>query len=307
MTTEAFQKLLAKHLKGETTPSEKKQIEQFEQHFLDKNQHQIFSSNSEKAAVYRELRSRIEPPVSKRFSWLKIAAAVLLFFGASYSAFYITQNTSSIATAYGESITTTLSDGSIVQLNGGSSLKYSAWWGDERKIELSGEAFFKVAKDKAHPFVVYANGTKTTALGTEFNVHAYPEDSVIQVSLVEGSVEVGGFNQVDTLAPNQQASFSWKDKGFNIQAFQTSNVLGWRTKKLLLSKTSFGQLAVLLRRNYGVVLSFEDASFKAYTVSGQLENTDINAFLEAVSATKGLESRKLNESEYLILKAGENE
>jgi hypothetical protein len=55
MTAEEFQKLLAKHLKGETNLAEKNQIEQFEQHFLEKNQNTVFSSDSEKAAIYREL------------------------------------------------------------------------------------------------------------------------------------------------------------------------------------------------------------------------------------------------------------
>jgi ferric-dicitrate binding protein FerR (iron transport regulator) len=217
------------------------------------------------------------------------------------------QNTETITTAYGENISVTLHDGTQAQLNGGSSLRYSAWWGRERKIELTGEAFFKVAKDKAHPFVVYANGTKTTALGTQFNVNAYPEDSAVYVSLVEGSVEVDGFNQTDTLTPSEQASFVLKNNGLRVRSFQTAQVLGWRSNNLVLSKTSFAQLARVLKRNYGIALSFENASFKAYTVSGQLGSADVHTFLDAISATKGLEVKKMGESAYLIHKAGENE
>ncbi len=307
MTTEEFQKLLDKHLKGESTAAEKKQIEQFEQHFLETNRHTVFASDEEKAAVYRELYARVAPPATKRFGWLKVAAAVLLFIGLSYSGWYISHHTETIKTAYGERISLTLSDGSHVQLNGGSALTYTSWWGKERKIELEGEAYFEVAKDTAQPFAVYANGIKTTALGTEFNVNAYPEDSVVLVSLLEGFVQVNGFKQVDTLMPNEQAAFTRKNKQLYVQAFQAAETLAWRANQLVLKKTSFGQLALILKRNYGVELTFEDPSVKDYTVNGRLENSDITAFLEAVSAAKGLEVKKQAESAYVIYKAGKDE
>lgn len=304
MTTKEFQKLLDKHLKGEATAAEKNLIEQFERHFLEKNRDAVFASDDEKVAIYRELRTRIEPPAVKRFNWFKVAAVVVLFISIGYSGWHVSQNTESYTTTYGENRTVTLPDGSLVQLNGGSSLEYNAWWGKERKIELIGEAFFTVAKDKAHPFVVLANGTSTTALGTEFNVNAYPEDSIVYISLIEGSVEVDGFNQTDTLVPNQQASFALKNNLLSVQSFHPAEVLGWRSNKFVLSKTSFAQLARILKRSYGVELSFDDATYMEYTVSGRLESTDITAFLDAVSATKGLEATKVNENTYRIGKAG---
>lgn len=307
MTKEEFQKLLDRHLNGEASEAEKNQLEKFERHFLEKNESSIFKSPEEKIKIYNEIRSRIEPPAEKGFSWLKLAAAILIFVGMAYSLFHVAQNTESYTTSFGEKVNLSLPDGSIVQLNGGSSLQFSSWWGNERKVELDGEAFFKVAKDKAHPFVVYANGIKTRALGTEFNVNSYPEDSLVSISLLEGSVEVKGFHQTDTLSPNEQASFKLNNGSIEVASFQTEKVLAWRSNKLVLSKTSFGQLARILRRNYGITLSFSDESFERYTVSGQLDDSDVQSFLEAVSATKGLKVDRLEANSFRIHKTEGND
>ena len=97
---------------------------------------------------------------------------------------------STLTVPYGKRFNLVLSDGSKVYLNAGSSLRYPVKFSGEgtRKVSLKGEAFFEVAKDPEHPFIVEAQELNVRALGTSFNVSAYPEDVLTGVVLVEGAV-----------------------------------------------------------------------------------------------------------------------
>jgi len=99
-----------------------------------------------------------------------------------------------------------LSDGSQVWLNAGSSITYPvAFPGNERKVELKGEGYFEVAKDKAAKFIVSSDGVRTEVLGTHFNVNAYGNEEVIKVTLLEGAVRTGNKDGTVVIAPGQQA------------------------------------------------------------------------------------------------------
>lgn len=115
----------------------------------------------------------------------------------------------SIQTSAGETITLTLADGTEVKLNSNSRLTYPhGFAGTERKVQLTGEAFFRVKHDEARPFVVDAGGLLTKDLGTSFNICAYA-DKDCRVTLVEGSVSVTPKKEktkVYTLTPGQQFS-----------------------------------------------------------------------------------------------------
>ncbi len=88
-------------------------------------------------------------------------------------------------------ISLTLSDGTRVWLNNESELTYPASFaGNERKVEIKGEAYFEVAKDPRRKFIVSSNGVGTEVLGTHFNVNAYKDEGNIKVTLLEGSVRV---------------------------------------------------------------------------------------------------------------------
>ena len=92
---------------------------------------------------------------------------------------------------FGMLSTITLPDGSKVILNAGTTITYpNAFVSKNREVEINGEAFFEVAHDAEHPFIVKANQINVEVLGTQFNVKAYEEDDWIEVSLSEGKVEV---------------------------------------------------------------------------------------------------------------------
>ena len=109
-----------------------------------------------------------------------------------------------LSTAKGETYQIRLPDGSLVYLNAASSLTYSTVLNKQKKrsVQLTGEGYFEVAKDKSRPFIVKSLGQEVEVLGTHFNINAYADEPSTKTTLLEGSVRIN--NQV-TLRPNQQA------------------------------------------------------------------------------------------------------
>lgn len=135
-----------------------------------------------------------------------------------------------------------LSDGSRVWLNAGSSVTYPvAFAGDERKVELTGEGYFEVAKDPSKKFIVTAGGTVTEVLGTHFNVRAYHDESGARVTLLEGSVAVKAKGSALKIRPGEQALvistgitrsqadldqvMAWKNGYFNFDGMNLKEVM----------------------------------------------------------------------------------
>jgi len=111
-----------------------------------------------------------------------------------------------IATPRGGKYAVILSDGTKVWLNAATSIKYpTTFAGTERKVELSGEAYFEVAKNAGMPFRVVSNSQTIEVLGTHFNINAYAEEGQTSSTLLEGSIKVVSGTQTATLKPGQQS------------------------------------------------------------------------------------------------------
>jgi ferric-dicitrate binding protein FerR (iron transport regulator) len=114
-----------------------------------------------------------------------------------------------ISTARGNQYQLTLSDGSKVWLNAASSLRFpTSFKGKERRVEVTGEAYFEIAKNPAMPFIVQAGSGEIDVLGTHFNVNAYADEPSIKTTLLEGAVAVKKATARQMLVPGQQAEFS---------------------------------------------------------------------------------------------------
>ncbi|MDN5284239.1 MAG: FecR family protein [Mucilaginibacter sp.] len=112
-----------------------------------------------------------------------------------------------LSTTNGEQFRVDLPDGTKVWLNAASSLKYAPSFAGmkERKVELTGEAYFEVAKDKTHPFIVKTQSQEVKVLGTHFNINSYSDESNVKTTLLEGSVIV---NDKAVLKPGQESILS---------------------------------------------------------------------------------------------------
>lgn len=113
----------------------------------------------------------------------------------------------SIVTPKGGQYQVTLPDGTKVWLNASSSLRFpTAFVGKERRVDITGEAYFEVEKNPSMPFIVKINGgDEVEVLGTHFNIMAYGDESVMKTTLLEGSINLHASNEIQRLKPGQQA------------------------------------------------------------------------------------------------------
>jgi transmembrane sensor len=155
-----------------------------------------------------------------------------------------------------------LSDGTIVHLNSGTTLKYPVKFiaGGNRQVFLDGEAFFDVAKDKKHPFVVNADKLNVRVLGTHFNVSSYPEDDITDVVLVEGSVGLYTANEKfdatknTVLKPGFKGSFNKNNSNINTKEVNTDMYTSWMNGGLMFRDKSFANICKKLERRYDVII-----------------------------------------------------
>ncbi|MFV7236454.1 FecR family protein [Flavobacterium sp. ZB4R12] len=163
---------------------------------------------------------------------------------------------------YGKRFELELSDGTIVHLNSGTTLKYPVRFiaGENRQVFLDGEAFFDVTKDKKHPFIVNADNLNIRVLGTHFNVSSYPEDNLTDVVLVEGSVglytanEKFDANKNTVLKPGYKGSFNRKDNHIETKPVITDVYTSWMEGRLTFKNMSFNDITKKLERHYNVTI-----------------------------------------------------
>jgi transmembrane sensor len=164
----------------------------------------------------------------------------------------------SMVTPRGRQYQLVLSDGTKVWLNASSSITFpTTFVQNERRVSITGEAYFEVAKDKNHPFIVTANATEVKVLGTHFNINSYPEEKSTKTTLLEGSVEVRNRNEKSLLHPGQQAvqTISGALSVKNIENFD--EVMAWRKGLFYFSNTSLENVMQQLSRWYDVAIVFE--------------------------------------------------
>lgn len=178
-----------------------------------------------------------------------------------------------------------LNDGTIVWLNSQSSIRYPvAFVGEDRQVEITGEAYFEVAKNLSKKFIVASNGLNIEVLGTHFNVNSYNDNKNIKVTLLEGSVKIikGGGTYI--LKPGQQAQVANEIQVFN--GANIESVMAWKNGFFSFSGTSVEELMNILGRWYNVEIVF-NKSIPNRQFGGQI----------ATSANLSQVVKVLNESE----------
>ena len=167
-------------------------------------------------------------------------------------------NSGITSTAVGERRTIDLPDGSRVVLGTASTLRVDTAFGRaSRHVYLEGQAFFRVTHDSARPFVVHASGTLAEDLGTEFDVRAYPGDSVVRVAVVEGAVAVRRAQDADSVAllrPRDVARIAARDGGAPV-VLRDQNVerlVAWTTGEPFFDNATVAEVAEELERWYDV-------------------------------------------------------
>jgi transmembrane sensor len=198
-----------------------------------------------------------------------------------------------------------LPDGSSGWLNSDSYLKYPVRFNENRQVELNGEAFFDVAKKKNSPFSVLAEGIRIEALGTEFNVMAYPGCPRIEVSLEEGSVKVtrSGTDLKQTLVPDQRLVFSKSESKVVINTGDNSYFTSWKDGYLVFRNVSLQEVADRLARWYNSEIIIEDDMLKEVPFRATFRNESLERVLSLLAISTPIsyqiiESKSINDHTY---------
>ncbi|MBN2596996.1 FecR domain-containing protein [Labilibaculum sp.] len=184
----------------------------------------------------------------------------------------------------------TLADGTKIWLNSNSKLRYPSQFGTGvRKVQLEGEAFFQVAKDKEHPFIVDVTTAEIKVLGTSFNVNAYNDQDEIFTTLVEGKVEVKddlrGVSQ--ELSPNDQLCFNKLNGKTSKKIVDTRLYTAWKDGRFVFENRSLEDIMIRLSRWYDVDVFFLTNSIKQLKYTGDVARYDnINSILDMIEVTK---------------------
>ena len=169
----------------------------------------------------------------------------------------------------GGEYTLALSDGTVVNLNSESELKYPVLFtGDTRTVRVSGEAYFEVAEDAAHPFIVETAGVKIKVLGTGFNVMAYPGDAESAVTLVHGKVGIQTDRQQLVLQPDEQYVYQSETHRGTVRQVDATQYISWKEGILNFDKMPLDELARKLSRWYDVEFFFTSEQLKQLKFSG---------------------------------------
>jgi ferric-dicitrate binding protein FerR (iron transport regulator) len=188
---------------------------------------------------------------------------------------------------YGKRFKLQLSDGTVVNLNSGTTLKYPEQFGlnGKRNVYLTGEAFFEVAKDKNHPFIVHANKVEVEVLGTKFNVSAYPENPTVNSTLIEGSIQMAEAENKSNavlIVPNQMATWQNNSKKITTKFVDTSIYSAWTKGDIAFKDTPFSTIAKIIERAYDVKIINEnsDLARQSFTGSIKISESSVENILE---------------------------
>ena len=195
----------------------------------------------------------------------------------------ITMNTLSLPKG-SKPIRLVLADGSLVWLNAASSITYpTAFVGQERRVSITGEAYFEVSENKAMPFFVEHNQLLVKVLGTHFNVNAYENEASNKVTLLSGLVDVGNGKVTRRLLPGQQASVS--TAGFSVKEnTDTDEVMAWKNGQFYFGGSDIKSIMKQIERYYDVDVEFRDEVPYQF-VAKISRDVNVSAFLEKLELT----------------------
>jgi len=164
-----------------------------------------------------------------------------------------------LSTAKGETYQVKLPDGTKVWLNSASSLSYTTSLNNhgKREVKLTGEGYFEVAKDKAHPFVVQTASQEVEVLGTHFNINSYHDEAVVATTLLEGSVKVTSGSMEQVIKPGYQVLNNGSD--LKVQTVNTDQITDWKNGDFNLNRVDFRVAMRKIARWYDVDIIYNQS------------------------------------------------
>lgn len=187
-----------------------------------------------------------------------------------------------------------LADGTKVWLNSETILRYPVQFtGNERKVELTGEAFFEVTRNEKIPFLVESGEQVIKVLGTEFNISSYKEKSQIYTTLVKGSVEIFLKDKPEInqrLVPNEQSIVNKIDGHISKRKVETYQFIAWKEGRFVFENQNLGEIMHTLSKWYNVDIVFARAELKDIRFTGNLQRyANFSEMLKKIQKTNEVE------------------
>jgi ferric-dicitrate binding protein FerR (iron transport regulator) len=286
-----FKRLLDAYLRGSATSEEKKLLDDFFETYPELHRPSASADPATQEVIWRQLAANLlaRAPQGKGRTlmvWYSVAAALALFAVSWFLLARYSRDTPAPAVAQlrqavtdrGQKLKIELLDGTQVTLNANSKLKFPEQFaGGTREVYLTGEAYFQVAHDAAHPFIVHTPVASTRVLGTSFNVKLTPDNSA-EVTLVEGKVEVGGV----LLKPNQQAIARSQGEPVQVRDVDVAAFVDWKDNILRFDNMPLREAVAVLEDWYGVEITLEDP-LSTCTISATYRKETLKNVLTSIS------------------------
>lgn len=190
-----------------------------------------------------------------------------------------------------------LPDGTKVWLNSASSLRYpTAFKGTERKVILQGQAFFDIATNATQPFKVQANEMEVLALGTRFDIMAYPDEPTINATLIDGKIKV----QDKILRPGQQAVLALSGHQLTVRDADVNKIMAWKNGLFVFNNTDLPTILREIARWYDVEIVYQAAPGKELYGGGISRNLNLSAVL-GVLEENGMNHFKTEGNKIVVL------
>ncbi|HEY5967751.1 MAG TPA: FecR domain-containing protein [Chitinophagaceae bacterium] len=300
-----------KHLLGEASPEEEQMVTEWmkesETHQEYYNQFKKIWDQSKALAsgstvdvnkAWERFQNRIggqqEPVkiIKPRFSWLRIAASVILVAGLGITLFIlINKNTASkemVAQTGQNILIDTLPDGSVITLNKRSTVTYpSKFKGNTRAIALKGEAFFNVAPDKKKPFIISVNDVQVTVVGTSFNIKS--ENGSTEVVVETGIVRVTRSGKTVELNAGEKIVMSANDSIASKEAVDDKLYNYYRSKEFVCDETPLWKLVQVLNEAYDAKIIIGRKELNDMRITTTFYNESLEKVLEVIHLTLDIE------------------
>lgn len=258
-------------------------------------------------SVWAEIEKRTEPvsffrriiPIVRKYAAILLLPLFIYTSWVSYQYFFTPEEYFTLATSRGEQTNVILPDGSSAWLNVDTRITYNTSYGKkERELTVNGEAYFKVKKNAAIPFIVHVRNLDVKAIGTAFNVRGYEDDVIVQTSLVEGKVDVkinnsNGGSEKRLLSPGQTLTFNKNTDSAQMKLSNIETVKAWTDKQLIFENTPFDEVIKNTERWFNVKITYEPAMFRNDYLTLRLKKGEsVERLFEIIDETIGIQYRK---------------
>lgn len=190
-----------------------------------------------------------------------------------------------LRTLHGMECHIVLSDGTKVHLNAESQLTYPICFSDkERIVQVEGEAYFDVAPDKEHPFIVQTPHTSIRVTGTSFNVRAYADEEIESTTLISGGVKISSGNEVFELIPDQHYTYNKKTNTNTVTNVNTELYTSWESGSFIFLNVPLENVMSYLSKWYGFKYTFEDETAKQVRIGASLNRyKNMNPIIDMIT------------------------